>query len=307
MARITNPPSPLIEKLDGVHLFGFDGAPCSQRVSFALAEKGIVRSTSIKWADESAATLMAPAHTYVFRNVSLITHENMSEGFAKIQPNMVVPALVLNGELHIESMEIIDLIDKTWPEQPLFPSAETEAGLCRQLIDQGKALHVSVRYVSFHWSLGTLAKTDAKLLAQIERLQKEGSPEQLAEFYAKYNNDSIEEATFVEHLRALESGYAEQEQRLLSDGRPYLVGDQFTMADIIWSIKVTRLIECGYPLKRNFPILAQWYERVRARPGFRDGVMRHNRFFHHAFKIKAGIQNFFGRGIASASRSAASA
>ncbi len=44
MALIENPKSKLVPQLKGLHFFGFDGAPCSQRVSFALAEKGLNRA-----------------------------------------------------------------------------------------------------------------------------------------------------------------------------------------------------------------------------------------------------------------------
>lgn len=304
MGIIASPPSPLVPRLAGVHLFGFDGAPCSQRVSFALAEKGLKRCAQVQWADEKPGSLSAPPGHYLFRQVSLIKHENMTEAFAEIQPNMVIPALVHDGRLVIESMDIIDYLDEMWPQDPLFPAAPGAAALCRELVDQGKALHVAIRYVSFHWSLGSIGKTDAATQAEIARLQRSGSPEQLAEFYAKFNDDAIDEATFREHLQSLESAYEAQQRRLESDARPYLTGAQFTMADIIWAIKVLRLIECGYPLRRNFPALAAWYERVAARPGFREGVLANNRLFHYGFRMKAFIENLLGRGIRSASRPA---
>jgi glutathione S-transferase len=305
MAKIDHPDSPLVAQLKGVHLFGFDGAPCSQRVSFALAEKGLLRKRSVHWADTRPAALTAAPDTYTFRQVSLIKHENTSAGFAAIQPNMVVPALVHDGELHIESMDIVAYIDATWAHNPLFPREPAAAQLCQALIEQGKALHVSIRYVSFHWSLGRIGKTDAATLERIEKLQRTGSPEQLAEFYAKFNSDQIDESTFLAHLHALENAYSEQEQRLREDGRPYLTGGQFSMADIIWAIKVMRLTECGYPFQRNYPALAAWYARIAQRDGFRDGVLRKNWLFHYAFRLKAAAENLFGGGIRNASRGAA--
>lgn len=305
MAHVNNPKSKLVRMLEGVHFFGFDAAPCSQRVSFALAEKGIMRGRRVHWAADAPNTLKADQGSYVFRKVSLIKHENMSEGYAEIQPNMVVPALVHDGELIIESMDIIDYIDRTWPENPLVPEAADRAALCRELVECGKALHVSIRYVSFHWGLGRIGKTDAGTEARVARLQQAGSPEQLAEFYAQFNHDGIDAETFLTHLRALEKAYGEQEQRLLSDGRRYLTGDTFSIADIIWAIKVLRLVECGYPVAGNFPALGQWYRRVAERPAFQDGVIGKNRFFHYAFRAKAGLENLFGRGIRKDSRAAA--
>ena len=94
MALIESPASPLVPRLQGLHLFGFDGAPCAQRVNFALAEKGLERARKVKWSDDHPAALVAPPGTYVYREVSLVRHDNLTEGYAAIQPNMVVPALV---------------------------------------------------------------------------------------------------------------------------------------------------------------------------------------------------------------------
>jgi hypothetical protein len=36
MTKIENPKSPIVGRLEGLHLFHFDGAPCAQQVRFAL-------------------------------------------------------------------------------------------------------------------------------------------------------------------------------------------------------------------------------------------------------------------------------
>ncbi|MCP5202114.1 MAG: glutathione S-transferase family protein [Gammaproteobacteria bacterium] len=304
MALIESPASPLVPRLQGLHLFGFDGAPCAQRVNFALAEKGLERARKVKWADDHPAALVAPPGTYVYREVSLVRHDNLTEGYAAIQPNMVVPALVHDGRLYIESMDIIAYLDEAFPEQPLRPREPAAAALCDELVQLGKDLHVSVRHVTFHWSLGGLARTDTETEARVARLERGDSPEGLAEFYRRFNGNAIELATFHQHLHELEDGYAQQETRL-ADGRPFLTGPDFSIADIIWAIKVLRLTECAYPFARNFPHLAAWYRRVAARPGFRQGVLGRYKFVHHVFRVKGMLMNLFGRGVVNASRVAA--
>jgi len=302
VALILNPQSPLIGKLRGVHLFGFDGAPCSQRVAFALAEKGLRRGATVAWASTAPDALVARAGTYTFRPVSLVRKEHLCEAYAAIQPNMVVPALVHDGALHIESMDIIDYLDRAWPDDPLTPRDPDAARLCEELVELGKSMHVSVRYVSFRWGLKGLGKIGMEHEAALRRLEREGSPERLVEFYSRYNSDRIDSATYLEHLRALESGWGEQDARLAADGRRFLVGDDFSKADIIWAIKVQRILECGYPFAENFPALEAWFERVRARRGFRDGVMGPNRVMSLVFRAKAAVENRLGIGIRGVSR-----
>lgn len=304
MPQIENPASPLVPQLEGVHFFGFDGAPCSQRVSFALAEKGLRRARKVRWDDDRPATRSAPADGYVWRPVSLIKKQHLTDAYAAIQPNMVVPALVHDGRLYVESMDIVRYLDETWAQNPLLPTEPARVALTEELVALGIRLHVAVRYVSFHWGLGRIGKIGESHVATVRRLEQNGSPEQLAAFYARFNRDEIDEATFLGHLRDLEQGWGEQEARL-ADGRPFLTGDTFTKADIIWAIKVLRIFECGYPFAENFPRLDEWFGRIRRREGFRAGVMNPHRLMSNAFRVKAAIERLLGGGIARASRAAA--
>jgi len=303
MARVEHPKSPLVAKLRGVHLFHFEGAPCAQRVRFALAEKGLARGRDVPWRSDAAATLEAPAGTWTSRPVSLIKREHLSEAYAEIHPDMVVPALVHDGRLYLESMDIVRYLDEALPGPALIPPDPDAAALAAELVDEGKRLHVSVRYVSFRWGLGRLGKLDAQTEATLKRLERDGSPEQLVSFYARFDRDQIDEATFLQHLRALEHGYARLE-RMLGDGRPFLVGDTLSVADILWSLAVLRIRECGYPFAR-FPALSAWYERIERRPGFRDGVMAKHRTLSRVFRLKAAVENLLGVGLRAASGAAA--
>ena len=214
----------------------------------------------------------------------------------EIHPNMVVPALVHDGRLYLESMEIIDYIDETWPENPLKPTDQEGRADLDRLVDWGKKLHVSVRYVSFHWGLGNLAKLNEAEESTLAKLEDKNSPEQLTAFYEKYDRDAIDPEVYLGHLRALEAGYAHIEA-LLSDGRPFLLGNHLTTADIIWSIKVLRIWECGYPFKTRFPKVYDWYGRISKRRGFREGVMSRHKGLSFIFRLKALFENAMGKGL----------
>lgn len=297
MAQIPRPESPLVARLRGIHLFHFEGAPCAQRVRFALAEKGLRRGREVPWDSDAAATLVAAPGTWTSRHVSLIKKDHLTDGYAAIHPNMVVPALVHDGRLYVESMDIVDYVDTTWPAPPLTPSAPEAAQLARALIDDAKRLHVSVRYVSFRWGLGRLGRLDAASEARLHRLEPRDSPERMSEFYRGYDHGTIEESTYDGHLRALEQGYAVLERWLRSDGRPFLTGAAFSAADIVWSLAVLRIQECGYPFARRFPAVARWFAGVSARPAFREGVMGRHRAMSRAFRVKAALENALGVGI----------
>ena len=296
MAIIKNPRSLLPGKLRGLHLFHFEGAPCAQRVRFALGEKGLNRGHEVPWAADSVETLAAAEGTWTSRHVSLIKKVHLTDEYAAIHPHMVVPALVHDGVLHIESMDIVGYLDEIFAASPLIPEDPATRELAMALVEEGKQLHRSVRYVSFHWGLGRLAKLDRMEVQSLAELEEEASPERLASFYERFSNDSIDATTYMEHLRGLEAGYARAEE-LLGDGRPFLTGSSFTVADIIWSIKVLRIYECGYPFKSNFPAVFDWYRRMSRRPAFRTSVMSKHRAMSLAFRLKAKIESLVGLGI----------
>ena len=158
MARVDHPKSPLVAKLSGLHLFHFEGAPCAQRVRFALAEKGLVRGRDVPWSSDAPETLAAPPGTWTSRPVSLIRREHLSEAYAAIHPDMVVPALVHDGVLRLESMDIVRYVDDAFAGPQLIPADPAAAAHAAELVERGKTLHVSVRYVSFRWGLGRLGK-----------------------------------------------------------------------------------------------------------------------------------------------------
>jgi len=306
MTIIENPVSNLPAKLQGLHLFGFSGAPCAQRVRFALGEKGFTRSKDIPWNSEEGEWLRAANETtYVSRNVSLPKKQHVSKEYAAIHPNMVVPALVHDGVLHIESMDIIRYLDKTWPENKLIPDDSEARSICDHFVTRASELHRSVRYMSFKWSFGGLGKLNKEQVKILQELEKDGSPEQLVSFYDQFNNDSISRELYEHHLQLLETGFSEFENQLRSDNRPWICGDTFTMADIVWTIKMLRIKDCGYPFDKNYPLLTGWYNRATARQGFIEGVWRDVKLSSSMFRTKARIANLFNAGIAQMSQVAA--
>jgi glutathione S-transferase len=297
MPRIDRPASPLVAKLDGLHLFHFDAAPCAQRVRFALAEKGLRRGREVRFDAADPGACAGQDGAWISRIVSLIKRDHLTPAYAQIQPNMVVPALVHDGVLYTESMDIIAYLDSAFGGEPLIPADPRRADDAAALVDEGKRLHVSLRYVSFRWGLGALGKLKPNEEAELHRLAAgRGDGENLVAFYDDYDRNAIPDSIYLSHLRTLERSFESLEARL-ADGRAYLTGDSLTAADVLWAMKVMRLHECGYPFAERVPALFEWYRRVARRPSFRAGVMGRHWPMHIAFRAKAGIENLLGVGL----------
>ena len=298
MPKVANPKSTLVGKLQGVHLFHFDGAPCAQRVRFALHEKGLARGREVKFDADDADACRGEPDAWVSRQVSLVKKEHFSDAYAQIQPNLVVPALVHEGSLYIESMDIVAYLDEAFGGTPLVPVHDPERlADAEALTERGKALHRSIRFVTFRWGLRGLARLSSKEEQHLkELLQNSNDGEQLVSFYQGYDDKSIPDEVYIEHLEKLNAAFAELDARL-GDGRQFLTGDDLTMADIIWAMKTLRLTECGYPFAQCFPAYANWFERISARRSFQEGVMGKHRMMSKAFRAKAQIEHLLGIGL----------
>lgn len=298
MARVENPASPIISKLKGVHLFHYDGAPCAQRVRFALHEKGLIRGREVRFDAGDPASCEGEDGAWVSRHVSLVKKEHLTETYAKIQPNLVVPALVKDGELYVESMDIVEFLDDAFGGTPLVPKHDPAVMADAEGLTQlGKDLHRSVRFVTFRWGLRGLARLSNKEENQLRELLKKGDDkEQLASFYEGYDKGSIPDAVYLDHLTKLNDAFRAHEKRLL-DGRMFLTGDDLTMADIIWAMKTLRLIECDYPFEQCFPAYYAWFKRISSRPSFQEGVMGKHKLMSTAFRAKARVEHLLRVGL----------
>jgi len=269
-------------------------------VRFALGEKGLTRAREVKFDATAPESLLGEEGRWVSRVVSLVKKDHMTPAYAQIHPNMVVPALVNDGQLYLESMDIIEYLDREFGAPLLVPREEPVRAATMALVEQAKVLHLSIRYVTFHWGLGRLAMLNRKERDGLKGLATQGvDGENLVSFYDAYSERTIPESVFEGHLMALYNAFESLDARM-SDGRAYLMGDALTIADVFWSMKVLRLIETGYPFAARHPALYQWYERIYARPAFQNGVMGKNRVNNRLFRAKARVENTFGKGLSQA-------
>ena len=297
MPKIDQPASAIPAALEGLHLFHFDGAPCAQRVRFALGEKGLARGREVKFDSVAPSAVTGEPGRWVSRIVSLVKKDHMTATYAQVHPNMVVPALVHDGTLYLESLDIIEYLDDTFGGTPLIPTEPALKTATMARVEQAKELHRSIRYVTFHWGLGRLAMLNPKERSKLAELANRGSDgENLVNFYEGYSNRTIPESVFLDHLVKLHTAFCELDVEL-ADGRQFLMSDELSIADAFWAMKILRLLECGYPVASHHPRLHEWYRRIYARPSFQNEVMGRNRLANRVFHAKARVEAMFGKGL----------
>ena len=212
----------------GVHLFHYQGSSCSQKTRIFL------RLKNIPWESHY---------------IDLREKEQWQPWYLGINPRGLVPALVLDGEVHIESNDIIALLDRRFPENRLIPEGmEDQIG---QLLQQEDDLHLDIRTLNFRFTQprGIVPRTaeDIRNLREGGSGTVQGARDPERDHQAAFWENVLENGLTDEAVRAaldrFRAALDELEERL--EEHPYLLGDDLTILDIAWFIYVMKLLWCG--------------------------------------------------------------
>jgi glutathione S-transferase len=236
-----------IAALKGVHLFHFALSNCSQRVRFALAEKGA---------------------SWTSHPVDLSKQEHLTLEFRALNPNGVVPVLVHDGRTIIESNDIIAYIDSNFDGPSLIPGSDSDQANTDQLIERASAIQPALKLLSHEFLFKLGRRMNAEGLAAFAA--KGPSPELL-----QFMTDFCSPDGFgAERIKAAASeftdAFAVLETQL--DAHEWLSGPQFGLADISWSGNVHRMALMRWPIDRT-PSLSRWYKRLKARAAFKTAIL----------------------------------
>jgi GST-like protein len=241
--------SEIARQLKGLHLYHADMSNCSMRVRMTLEEKGL---------------------PWTSHHLSLQKKENVTPEYFAIHPNGLVPTLVHDGVVHIESNEIIEYLDERFPTPPLKPDSEAERVEMADWLKTATSEHVrSVKTFIYAKKMGTRLRKSAEEQAQYRALQTD--PELLA-FHEKSSSEAGLPAAEVSAAEANLRRFFTRAEQALSEHR-WLVGDRFTLADIAWIPLHFTLDGAGFPF-REFPRVSAWAEAIHARPSFKEGVLK---------------------------------
>ena len=241
---------------EGLHLFHFRGSSCSQKTRIFLTEKGV------EWQS---------------RLVDLAAHENFTDWYLGINPRGLVPALVHDGDVHIESNDIMRYVDETFAGPQLFPRDEDSLAYVIQSAENEDNLHLHLRALTFRYRAPTeMLVKDPQSLDVYEQAgsgqvagHADGRKVIEIEFWRKMAVDGIPTEQAIAAVAAFEPHFTELNARL--GKHEWLIPDGFSVLDIIWWISVHRVKFLGYPLER-FPELDGWYASLAERPHFMQEV-----------------------------------
>ena len=244
---VVTPKNKEVTALEGLHLYHGGMSNCSMRVRMTLEEKGL---------------------PWTSHHLDLRKAENITPEYFGIHPKGLVPTLVHDGVVHIESTDIIDYLDETFTEPPLRPASPADQGKVLEWMRLAADNHIHVKTYMFAHQIGkNMAKTESELAAY-RRLQDN---EELLEFHEENSSaEGLSKERIANATTILRECFARIDREL--GEHEWIVGNSFSLADITWVPLYVTLNNAGFPFA-DFPNVVRWKDAVRARPSFKKAVL----------------------------------
>lgn len=237
---------PDVPGMQGLHLFHFMLSNCSQRVRLGLEEKGL---------------------SWTSHHVNLGANEHVTPDYQRINPNGVVPTLVHDGQVVIESNDILLYLEEQFPDPPLCPGGAAERGEMERLIQLSGAFQPKFKTLFHELLFRPFRKVGAEEIALYE---KQHSDKSLVAFLRDYAEAGPAwQARVEEAQRELETTLDTLESALAES--PWLSGPDYGLADISWVVNAYRFQQAKIDLT-GWPRFQDWAQRATARPAFDRAV-----------------------------------
>lgn len=225
-------------------------AVCAIKVRLVLEEKGI------EW---------EPI------NLNLRKGEQHQPEYLKLNPGGVVPTLIHDDKVFIESSIIMQYLDELYPNPPLQPTDPADRARMR----------LWMKRVDDYLHPGNATLTYAMVHAAEMR---ERTPEQLEEYYKGIPNPmtrarqkaaiemGMEAPEAINALHFYEKAFTDMEARLQS--HDWLVGDAYSLADAALTPYVNRftMLQLSPMWTESRPAVTAWFERIKARQNYVKAV-----------------------------------
>ncbi len=240
-----------VKSWQGIHLLHFHGSSCSQKVRIFLAEKRIA------WESHP---------------VDLLRQEHTRPWFLGINSRGVVPVLVHDGVVHVESNDIMEHLDGLPSPMPsLFPQNAFERARVRESLALEDSLHMDLRTITMGFLVPyVLARKSSKVL---DAYEKSGAPDPERDkevaWWRAFAQEGVPPDQARASVHAFAAAFETLEQWLRAN--TWLIGRRISVLEVAWFISLHRLVGAGYPINRH-PRLKTHYESLLNRPSFAQEI-----------------------------------
>lgn len=245
-----------------IELYHHGSSVCAAKVRFVLMEK------ELRW------------HGHY---IDLLKGENFSPEYLKLNHNAVVPTLVHDGQVLVESTVICEYLDDEFPDRPLKPKKPIDRARMRlwtKAVDE----HVQpackyITYASCHRHI--LKRMPPDKFNEYMKGPTSGAASRVAgdPNWVESKRAIVDvglEAPGVASKFRMYDDYLQKMDDALSQ-HEWLVGDNFTLADVSMTPYLNRLDMLGMSgmWTNSRPNLTSWFSRIKARPTFAPCFLDH--------------------------------
>ena len=231
-----------------ITLYGAWQSTCSARVRLILHEKDIA---------------------YEEIDLDLMKGDQFDPEYVKLNPKAVVPTLIHDGKVLNESTLIMEYLDETFPEPAMKPDDPYKRlrmrGFAKWLDEEGHGHTNLVAFAAFQRMEIVEKNTPEELEARLAKLPDRAKAARQKDVL----EHGLEAESFKIAVRGLDHMLEMIDDGLVEFGGPWIVGDVYSLAEAAVSSYVRRLELIGFEgMIAARPRVAEWYERVKARPNF---------------------------------------
>jgi len=220
---------------------------CSNRVIVTLSEKGIT--------------------DWIPHKMLLVERDQFKPEYLKLNPQGVVPTLIHNGRPIRESSLICDYLDDLHLNPALKPTDMVDRNRMREWVklfdERGFEATAVVNFVTkFRLTVPRDVMEERwKSVPNIDRLYRQQS----------VIREGVDSPYVMRAIGALESIFLQMELTL-GDDRPFLMGDQFTLAEANFGpfLKILEMVRFMDFWLEAYPNVRAWWDRVASRESMKQ-------------------------------------
>jgi len=243
-------------------LYNAPQSTCSQRVRFVLNAKKL---------------------PFEEVKLDLLAGDQLKPDYLALNPNGVVPTLVHDGAVVIDSSVIVEYLDEVSPGPESFtPKEPAERAAMRALmrfIDEmpAAAVRVPTFNLAFLPRFAAMSEEEFASFAESKPLRKE--------FMLAMGRKGFSEKEMSTALDRLARTLVRMESAIGASGGPWLQGARPTLADVAVMPAIVRMADLGLDtMWKEKPSIARWFDAIRAHPAFKPtyyfGSLLSERFPH---------------------------
>jgi len=231
----------------GLHLFHFAISNCSQRVRMMLEEKQL---------------------TWISHHLDLSRDEHVTPWYQSINPKGVVPTLIHDGSVVVESTDILAYLDERFAGESLTQTPGIDRAALDRCLASANSAQSALKLLSHEFLFKPRARKGPQ---ELERFSKTVQNRDLVAFHVRFSSPKGFSKTEIQEAVCTIHRLCEELENALQR-HSWLAGGDFSIADIAWVVNAHRLALMRFPLV-DYPKLSSWFRRVAARPSYRKALL----------------------------------